>query len=248
MKHQAAAGFACAGFTLALHREPTRAARQVLQGIAWLESRYGEGWSGAGKGSFNMGAIQYGRTPCDPAKSFEYTDTRPTDTGGSIPYRICFRKYSSPVAGFEDLARVAYAKRPLVLAAAYAGNLWGVSKELRATKYYEGFGRTQEERIANHHKALLSAVTAIARALNEPMPDGSEPPLRTLSKSAVGEDVKRVQRALHVTADGIFGRETERAVKNLQASRTGFRVDGKVGSQTWAAIEDIENRLTVRDH
>jgi peptidoglycan hydrolase-like protein with peptidoglycan-binding domain len=50
-----------------------------------------------------------------------------------------------------------------------------------------------------------------------------------------GGAVARLQNALHLTADGSFGPETEAAVKRLQA-RHGLTVDGVVGPATWSVI------------
>ncbi len=50
-----------------------------------------------------------------------------------------------------------------------------------------------------------------------------------------GDGVARLQSALHLTADGNFGPETEAAVKRLQA-RHGLTVDGVVGPATWSLI------------
>jgi|HubBroStandDraft_2_1064218.scaffolds.fasta_scaffold11632_4 peptidoglycan hydrolase-like protein with peptidoglycan-binding domain len=47
--------------------------------------------------------------------------------------------------------------------------------------------------------------------------------------------VKQLQSALHVTADGDFGPETDAAVRRLQA-RHGLSVDGVVGPATWSVI------------
>jgi cell wall-associated NlpC family hydrolase len=47
--------------------------------------------------------------------------------------------------------------------------------------------------------------------------------------------VKQLQGALHLTADGNFGPETEAAVRRLQA-RHGLPVDGIVGPATWGLI------------
>lgn len=46
-----------------------------------------------------------------------------------------------------------------------------------------------------------------------------------------GETVRQIQKALHLLADGIFGKQTEEAVKNFQM-RNGLKPDGIVGPAT----------------
>jgi peptidoglycan hydrolase-like protein with peptidoglycan-binding domain len=50
-----------------------------------------------------------------------------------------------------------------------------------------------------------------------------------------GNPVTRLQEALHISADGQFGAQTEAAVKQLQA-RDGLTVDGVVGPDTWRVL------------
>jgi hypothetical protein len=50
-----------------------------------------------------------------------------------------------------------------------------------------------------------------------------------------GPSVRRLQRAIGVSPDGVFGPQTARAVKRFQA-RHGLARDGVVGEQTWGAI------------
>jgi len=58
-----------------------------------------------------------------------------------------------------------------------------------------------------------------------------------------GEGVQQVQDQLNyklgisLAVDGRFGRATEAAVRDFQAS-VGLRVDGLVGPQTWVALTD----------
>ena len=52
---------------------------------------------------------------------------------------------------------------------------------------------------------------------------------------AAGTTVRAVQRALGVTADGIYGRDTRRAVRRFQRAH-GLTVDGIAGAQTLAAL------------
>lgn len=56
-----------------------------------------------------------------------------------------------------------------------------------------------------------------------------------LKKGSKGNDVKTVQRALHLQEDGIFGPLTEEAVKEFQKAN-GLKVDGVVGDVTWNRI------------
>ena len=55
-----------------------------------------------------------------------------------------------------------------------------------------------------------------------------------------GEMVRQIQKALHLLADGIFGSQTEEAVKNFQMMN-GLKVDGIVGPATLAKL--IPQRL-----
>src|SRR4051812_11262833 len=57
-------------------------------------------------------------------------------------------------------------------------------------------------------------------------------PLRTGSQ---GDLVVQVQRALHVDDDGIFGVQTDAAVRSYQQAR-GLDVDGIVGLVTWGTL------------
>lgn len=57
-----------------------------------------------------------------------------------------------------------------------------------------------------------------------------------LSSGAEGRQVKLLQQALgNVTVDGVYGSETEEAVRSFQSSK-GLTVDGIVGPQTSAAL------------
>jgi peptidoglycan hydrolase-like protein with peptidoglycan-binding domain len=56
-----------------------------------------------------------------------------------------------------------------------------------------------------------------------------------LTWGSQGELVAHVQRALHVTVDGVFGPETEAAVRRYQVA-AHLDVDGVVGPTTWSAM------------
>ena len=65
-----------------------------------------------------------------------------------------------------------------------------------------------------------------------------------LTKGSRGELVKRLQAALNLVQDGIFGAVTEEAVKAFQKTH-GLVPDGIVGEKTWAIIVPNESSLQV---
>ena len=60
-----------------------------------------------------------------------------------------------------------------------------------------------------------------------------------LKKGSTGEDVKKLQSKLGLTADGSFGPGTEAKVKEFQASN-GLTADGVVGNGTWSKMFPTE--------
>lgn len=60
--------------------------------------------------------------------------------------------------------------------------------------------------------------------------------MRTIKKGDRGDDVKALQQAIHLYPDGIFGKLTDEAVKELQR-KYGLAADGVVGPNTWAVIQ-----------
>src|SRR4051795_660416 len=69
--------------------------------------------------------------------------------------------------------------------------------------------------------------------------------LPTLHHGDRGRSVVRLQHALHIGADGVFGRGTVHAVKRFQR-RHGLHADGVVGAGTWRMIRrSIHRRHTV---
>lgn len=64
-----------------------------------------------------------------------------------------------------------------------------------------------------------------------------------LKKGSTGEDVKKLQEKLGLTADGVFGAGTELAVKGWQASN-GLTADGIVGDGTWSKMFSNQTVIT----
>ena len=66
--------------------------------------------------------------------------------------------------------------------------------------------------------------------------------MEVLKKGSRGNDVKTLQRLLHLYDDGIFGTLTEEAVKEFQEAH-GLVADGNVGQKTWEALQKGEKGL-----
>ena len=75
---------------------------------------------------------------------------------------------------------------------------------------------------------------------------------RTLRRGDKGEDVREMQKLLLQHgysvgvdgADGVFGAETERAVKSFQA-HNGLEIDGICGQKTWKKLRESKKTYTV---
>lgn len=161
--HERARDESRAAFVAIFGREPSLCERQYLQAVALLETTYGYGWrwsQGAeAVGSNNMGAIQAGKPPCNPATSFETSDTREDGT----VYRWCYKKYPTRAAGWADLVRTLYQRRPTVLERASACDIDGAVSQQRETGYFE-------LALTKYQAAMWSGLTEIAAALGEPLP------------------------------------------------------------------------------
>jgi len=65
-----------------------------------------------------------------------------------------------------------------------------------------------------------------------------------IKKGDKNDNVKKIQQALGITVDGIFGPKTEEAVKTFQ-SENGLVSDGIVGSLTWAKMFKDDNTIKI---
>ena len=93
--------------------------------------------------------------------------------------------------------------------------------------------------------SLLEGGASTASAAAPEPPATTEEHAITLGEGSEGRQVELLQRALgNVKVDGIFGPETEAAVRSFQAS-TGLAVDGIAGSATTSALRMGANALTV---
>nr|WP_244319475.1 M15 family metallopeptidase [Geobacillus subterraneus] len=105
------------------------------------------------------------------------------------------------------------------------GGDWKTFKDMPHLQYDKvGYGQDTDE--PNDVKKIAPAMESKAIV---PYPGK---PLKLGSK---GKDVERIQRALKIKADGIFGKQTEAAVKAYQ-KRKGLAADGVVGEKTWNTL------------
>lgn len=141
-------------------------------------------------------------------------------------YAHPYRAYSSWEDAWRDLADQVLRRRESVAAAARSGPL-AVSRALYASRYYEGFGVTQEERV-HHHCARLSVGWYLAD-----IAEGIERRRETLREGASGELVRDWQGVIGARQDGRFGPLTASLTRAWQRARH-LTADGVVGTSTWA--------------
>jgi murein DD-endopeptidase MepM/ murein hydrolase activator NlpD len=114
-------------------------------------------------------------------------------------------------------ARREYARRRNMSAALASAMLAGPGATIAAAQMSSGVN------------AAVAGESAGGRAIE--IREGGLP----LQLGSQGELVAHVQRALGVTADGVFGPQTDAAVRQYQA-RAGLQVDGVVGLATWGSL------------
>jgi hypothetical protein len=80
--------------------------------------------------------------------------------------------------------------------------------------------------------------TVLPRAAGEVVDPGDPDPetRATVREGSRGADVKSLQEHLKLPADGIFGSNTEAAVKTFQMAQ-GLTIDGIVGPNTWSRVD-----------
>lgn len=136
---------------------------KVVQGIAAV-ARHETGFSTffpfAKKDGFvshNWGAQQCSTTAKQgrcPDNCFPATDTSPTAQGTSIPYLACFQVNPTEQAGALSLVKLMTVSRPGIGTALSTGDAQAIAQAMRDARYYEGFGKTQAERVRNYATAL----------------------------------------------------------------------------------------------
>lgn len=141
---------------------------QAIAAIARHETGFGtyKPFARPGFESNNWGAQQCGVTAkaglCPPG-CFPATDTSPTATGANIPYTACFLVHPDERTGARSLTKLLTVSRPGIAASLSTGDTQQIAQAMRDAYYYEGFGRTQAERVANYATALQRNATLNAQ-------------------------------------------------------------------------------------
>jgi Transglycosylase-like domain/Putative peptidoglycan binding domain len=121
--------------------------------------------------------------------------------------------------------------------------------QLDGSPYLESQSRSRARRFAAHRARrrrwslraiLLVVVACLSLTAGGALASTSSRP--HLSRATV----KKVQRALDITADGVYGRQTRRAVRRFQRAH-GLEADGIAGPQTLAALGIRKTRSRALD-
>lgn len=120
----------------------------------------------------------------------------------------------------------------------------GIVEEVRADGVVTIEGNTDERGGGTGGKVMRQVRRAFIVGFGHPIlvaaaiPSPASPPATdrpTLRKGSGGPYVRRLQASLRIASDGIFGPQTDAAVRQFQKAH-GLTVDGIVGPATWAAL------------
>jgi peptidoglycan hydrolase-like protein with peptidoglycan-binding domain len=156
------------------------------------------------------------------------------------------RDFAVPYAAPRSL--VATPQRDLAALELWEASLWRSRARRQASTLRFVPAGTRAKRISLGALAALTAGPAVALAESggaspagaAPLPPAPNPPTTTehhilLSTGDEGRQVRLLQSELGIEVDGVYGPETEAAVKQFQASR-GLVVDNEVGPVTSSAL------------
>jgi peptidoglycan hydrolase-like protein with peptidoglycan-binding domain len=111
----------------------------------------------------------------------------------------------------------------------------GAAGSTQSPAAYASLGIAKEAATSTNAPASAASTATDASATESTTAGGTGGAADESAEKSAVYAVKQLQIALHLTADGDFGPETETAVRRLQA-RNHVAVDGIVGPETWAVI------------
>nr|VFK39655.1 MAG: Lysozyme family protein [Candidatus Kentron sp. SD]VFK45089.1 MAG: Lysozyme family protein [Candidatus Kentron sp. SD]VFK78267.1 MAG: Lysozyme family protein [Candidatus Kentron sp. SD] len=113
----------------------------------------------------------------------------------------------------------------------------GFMQRIRGGELWRAFGRGWQSRVDSVRAHGLSlAMGEIGNPEPEtPAGGGASPDYEIVRRGSRGEWVEKLQEALSVKPDGIFGAGTEAALRAFQLD-AGLEVDGIAGRNTWQAL------------
>ena len=112
--------------------------------------------------------------------------------------------------------------------------LYGPATRRAVKRFQRRHGMTRDGVVGPATWALIKQVRAQQRGTRAARRTTGAGPGRGRTASR-GSAVARMQRALGIGADGVFGPGTQQAVKTFQRSK-GLTADGVVGPATWSAL------------
>jgi murein DD-endopeptidase MepM/ murein hydrolase activator NlpD len=142
---------------------------------------------------------------------------------------IAHRDLSSPDLWQRSLERSRYRRALLPDGRRRQNRRKGLSTAMAAATMAGPASPMAFAQVSGKLQADVAAETSSKRAIE--VREGGLP----LQLGSSGALVAQVQKALGISADGIFGLQTDNAVRRYQA-RAGVQVDGVVGPVTWAAL------------
>lgn len=125
--------------------------------VGCLESHYGDGWKGAGRGSNNWGAVTASKSW--RGRTFLHRDSRwDPKKKQQRTYITRFRAYDTPESGARDLHQILTGKRHGVAATLARRGQWSsISRAIGplGTGYYGGHGPPEKATAAHRRRFLL---------------------------------------------------------------------------------------------
>lgn len=142
------------------------------------------------------------------------------------------KNYIEPIAFFKALIA---SEKAIASAAVVASEDDPVAE---APTHDETQARKVEQELAQK-KAAAQAATAPVASASASAPANKKPALKgTLKVGSKGAEVKYLQKALGITADGVFGPATKTAVIAFQKKYKDItKPDGEVGNLTWSKLK-----------